>query len=81
MDQSQIISKLEPIFQEVFDMPELKLNGAMNAADVEGWDSLAHIRLVVTVEQSLGVQFSTAEISELKNVGEFADLIRSKINS
>ena len=48
------------------------------AQDVDGWDSLAHIRLVVSIEKALGLRFSAAEISGLVNVGEMAELILKK---
>ena len=50
----------------------------LSAADVDGWDSLSHIRLVLAVSKAFGVKFSASEIGNLKNVGEFADLIEKK---
>jgi len=55
----------------------------MTAADVDGWDSLAHINLIIAVERKLGIKFATAEISRMKepdqNVGTFLRLIESKV--
>lgn len=79
MDRSPIFPRLTAVFQDVFDEDTLQLFPTMTAQDVEGWDSLSHIRLVVSVEQAFGVRFSTDEISNLENVGEFVDLIESKL--
>jgi acyl carrier protein len=78
MDQAQIYSKLTTVFRDVFDEDDLKLTPETTADDVDGWDSLSHIRLILAVSKSFGVKFSASEIGGLKNVGEFADLIQKK---
>ena len=78
MDQAQIYSKLTTVFRDVFDEDDLKLTPETTADDVDGWDSLSHIRLVLAVSKSFGVKFSASEIGGLQNVGEFADLIQKK---
>jgi len=75
---SPTLDSLQPIFQEVFDDDDLIITSLTAAADVDGWDSLAHIRLVVAIERSFDLRFSASEISELKNVGEMCELIISK---
>ena len=70
-----IIEKLLPIFQNVFDDDELIITSLTTAKDISGWDSLAHIRLVVAIEKSFHLRFSANEISELENVGEMINLI------
>ena len=52
---------------------------ATTAADVEGWDSLAHINLVVAIEKKYKVKFALGELQELKNVGDMADLLATKL--
>ena len=64
--------------EEVFDDDDLTISSSTAAADVDGWDSLAHIRLVVAIERAFDLRFSASEISELKNVGEMCELIISK---
>ncbi|MET4278985.1 MULTISPECIES: acyl carrier protein [unclassified Bradyrhizobium] len=78
MDQTQIYSKLATVFREVFDEDELELEPETTADDVDGWDSLSHIRLVLAVSKAFGIKFSASEIGGLKNVGEFVELIRKK---
>jgi len=78
MEKTQVFSKLTTVFREVFDEDELNLTPQTTADDVDGWDSLSHIRLVLAVSRAFGVKFSASEIGNLKNVGEFADLIEKK---
>jgi acyl carrier protein len=76
----EVTEKLQNVFRDVFDNPDIVLRDDMTAKDVEGWDSLNHILLVVAVETDFGITFETAEISELKNVGDFIKLIQRKLN-
>lgn len=78
MDQTQIYTKLATVFREVFDEDDLELQPETTADDVDGWDSLSHIRLVLAVSKAFGIKFSASEIGGLKNVGEFVELIRKK---
>jgi acyl carrier protein len=63
-------AQMQEVFRKVFDDPALVLRDEMTAEDVEGWDSLAHINLIVAIEKQFGVKFATAEIAGLKRVGE-----------
>ena len=74
-----IKGKLQEIFQEVFDDEEIELFDAMTAADVEDWDSLSHITLILELEAAFGIRFTTKEVLATKNVGEFIALIGSKV--
>ena len=77
---SNIFDKLIPIFRNVFDDDELIINETTNAEDIDEWDSLSHIRLIVSHEIEFGVKFKTTEISDLRNVGDFIDLLKSKLD-
>jgi acyl carrier protein len=79
MQTGEIYAKLTPIFHDLFDDPELVLSSAMSASDVDGWDSLNHVRLVLAVQKAFSVKFSALEISRLANVGEFVELIQAKL--
>jgi len=74
----EIKARLTSVFHEVFDDDELALTPELTADDVEGWDSLAHIRLILSTQKAFGVKFSPSETSRLKNVGELAALIKQK---
>ena len=71
-------AKLTEVFHDVFDDDSIVVTPELTANDVEEWDSLSHIRLVVAVEKTFGLKFSAAEVGRLKNVGEFMSLIQSK---
>lgn len=75
---TEIYRQLTAVFHDVFDDESIALRPDMTAADVEGWDSFNHIRLVVSVEQKFGVRFGSSEVGELKNVGEFVALIERR---
>jgi acyl carrier protein len=73
-----LIKQLLPIFRNVFDDDNLIIMPSTTAQDIDGWDSLAHIRLIVAIEKSFSLRFSAAEISDLENVGQMANLILAK---
>ena len=75
--------QMQTVFRNVFNDDELVLRDEMTAMDVDGWDSLAHINLVIALERHFKIKFATAEISGLKdegqNIGTFAALIQKKL--
>ena len=75
MTREEIYDKLNEVFQDIFDDEELTVNDATVASDVDGWDSLEHINLIVAVERSFGIKFTMGETTGLKNVGEMVDKI------
>lgn len=76
-----ILSQLQPIFREVLDQPDLVLTRESNANNVEDWDSLAHINLVIAVERHFGIKFALGELQDLKNLGDMIDLIHKKLEA
>jgi acyl carrier protein len=76
---AEIYDRLTGILQAVFGDDDLVATPGMTADDVEGWDSLSNIRLIMSVEKRFSVKFSASEIGKLKNVGELAELIAAKI--
>ena len=78
MDTAAHYSTLTQVFHDVFDDDSIVVTPQLTADQVDEWDSLAHIRLVVAVEKKFGMKFSAAEVGRLKNVGEFVSLIASK---
>jgi acyl carrier protein len=78
MDRTQVLAQLSAIMQEVLDDPNVNLTPATTADDVEGWDSMSNITFVVEVERRFGVKFNTAEIEEMRNVGDMLDIIAAK---
>ena len=76
--EDTIIAGLTSVFREVFDDDELVLTPDLTANDVDGWDSLAHIRLILSVQKKFGVKFSPIEMNRLKNVGDLIALTKQK---
>jgi acyl carrier protein len=79
VNQEQILAGVREIIGDVLDQPDIEINPATTAADVEGWDSFNHINIVVAVESRFGVKFNTAEIEEVHNVGELVALVQQKM--
>jgi acyl carrier protein len=75
------INELIPIFRSVFDDDDLIITALSAAQDIDGWDSLAQIRLIISIEKIFGIKFSAIEISGLQNVGDMVQLINSKKNA
>jgi len=78
MTQSEVIEKLQGIFDDIFLEP-VKLTPALSAKEVPEWDSLLHISLIVAVEKEFGIRFRVGEVEATHNVGEFADLIARRM--
>ena len=71
------LSQLQSIFEDIF-FDEVNLLPETTAEDVDEWDSLMHVTVVVAIEKHFGISFSTGEVEEVKNVGELCKLIDSK---
>ena len=80
MERSAILEKLNGIFTDVLDNDDIKINETSTANDIEEWDSLTHIQLVVAIEKSFKVKFTTYEIQIWKNVGDMVNSIQAKLN-
>jgi acyl carrier protein len=74
-----IKQRLNAVFRDLFDDEALSVHEAMTAKDVEGWDSLNHINLIVAVEKEFKIKFTTREVNGLANVGDFIVLIDRKL--
>jgi len=70
---------LNGIFCEVFDDATLNIKRETTADDIDDWDSLSHLNLVIAVEMKFGVKFALGELQSLKNVGDMADLVDKKL--
>jgi acyl carrier protein len=74
------LERLGGVFRDVFDAEDLTITRQSTAADVPGWDSLMHVRLILETEKVFGVRFTTSEVASLANVGELVDTIERKVN-
>jgi acyl carrier protein len=78
MDSATVKSRLDKIFQDIFDDPSLQITESTTASDIDAWDSLTHIDLIVQVEKEFKIKLSTGEVRGLKDVGDFITLIAGK---
>ncbi len=78
MDRQSVIEQVNGILEDIIDEGPVGLSEATVPADVKGWDSLAHIQLVVAVEKHFDIKFTSEEILLWKNVGEMVDCILRK---
>jgi acyl carrier protein len=78
METTDIVSRLTPIFRDVFNDDALVVSEGMTAADVPTWDSLSNINMIIAVEKAFGAKFSIKDVRNLKNVGELLELIKRK---
>jgi acyl carrier protein len=74
----EVLVRMAQVVRDVLDLDELQLTETMSAKDVDGWDSLAHIRILIAIEAEFGVRFETSEMAALPTVGAFAELILRK---
>ena len=79
MEKKEIMAKIQEIFRDVFDDEELIISEDTTSDDVEEWDSLSHIQLVVAIEKGFGLKLTSKEILSWEDVGEMADVILSKL--
>lgn len=79
MDKGQILKELNEIFIDILENDEIVLNENTTAADIEEWDSLNHIQLVVAIEKHFKIRFTSKEIQSWSNLGEMINTIDSKL--
>ncbi|MDR1642019.1 MAG: acyl carrier protein [Clostridiales bacterium] len=78
MTRAAILEKVNSIFQENFDDDSIVVTEETTAKDVEDWDSLEHINLIVAMEKAFGINFKMGETLSMKNVGEMLDIIQAR---
>jgi acyl carrier protein len=78
IDESQIYARLTQIFRDVFDDESIDVTSDLAARDVDGWDSIAHIRLMLTIEKAFKIKFSTLELGRLQDVGGLVKSIEKR---
>ena len=75
----EIVTELNGIFRQVFDDDAIVITRETTSSDIDGWDSLSHMNLVIAVEMAFKVKFALGELQTLKNVGDMIDLIARKM--
>lgn len=79
MTREDVYEKLNEVFRDVFDDDEITVSDDTTADDIDDWDSLEHVNLIVEVENTFGIKFNMGEVNNMKNVGEMVDKILSKL--
>lgn len=79
MTEKEVMKNLQDIFRDQFDNGEIILTDETTAADIEGWDSLAHMELIFRVESFFSIRFAMGEINSFANVGEMCQSICSHL--
>ena len=79
MTTEEIIQQLTPLFRNILDNDDLVITYKTTASDIEEWDSLTHIQLIVAIEKHFKIRFKSGEITGFKNVGEMCDAIALKL--
>ncbi|WP_199186787.1 acyl carrier protein [Blastopirellula marina] len=75
------MSKLSELLDDVMDLDDVEITEDTTARDVEDWDSLSNVRLMVTIERAFGISFTNAEIEGFGRVGDIIDLIQKKTSA
>lgn len=78
MEKKQILADVQEIFRDVLDNEDIEINFDSVADDIEEWDSLSHIQLIVAIEKHFKIKFNSKELMEWKTVGDMIDCINSK---
>ncbi len=79
MTREEVLDKLNEIFRDVFDDDSIEVCDSTTSADIEGWDSLEHINLVLAVEQEFDFKFEMGQVVSMKDVGEMVDIILAEL--
>lgn len=79
MSRAEIFEKLNLVFQDVFDDESITVSEQTTANDIEDWDSLEHINLIVSVEEAFDMKFSMGQVVSMKDVGAMVDIIEQTI--
>lgn len=79
MERKEIFEKLNEIFRNVLDNDEIEVGETTRADDIEEWDSLSHIQMIVAIEKTFKLKFNSREVMKWDNVGEMVDTIIKKI--
>ncbi len=78
MEREEVFERLNNVFRDVFDDDSIVVNENTTSNDIEDWDSLEHINLIVAVEQEFGMKFNMGEVTTMKNVGDMVNIILNR---
>lgn len=79
MNSIEIMKKVQDIFIDILEEPSIRLENETTANDIEDWDSLTHIQLIVEIEKQFNIEFKLEEVQGFRNVGEMCECISRKL--
>lgn len=79
MDRKLVLDKTVQIFADVMDVDPGTVSAATTADDIETWDSISHVRLIMSLESAFGASFTNAEIGSFQKLGDIADTMAAKL--
>ncbi len=79
MEREAIFDRLNKVFRTIFDDENITVNEETTSDDIEDWDSLEHINLIVAIDQEFGIKFSMGEVTNMKNVGDMVNIIMERL--
>ena len=74
-----LMSDLQDVFRDIFEDDDIVIHDEMTAEDIEEWDSLMHINLIIAIEKRFNVRFTTKDVMDLQNVGQFLSMLETKM--
>ncbi|MCR5267169.1 MAG: acyl carrier protein [Lachnospiraceae bacterium] len=80
MSREEVFEKVQELFRDVFDDDDLRISDQTNSDEIDDWDSLEHISLIISMEKEFSMKFDIKEVNKLENVGEMIDLILRKMD-
>lgn len=78
MNNEKIFERINNVFRDIFDDESIIVTETTTANDIEDWDSLEHINLILALEEEFGLKFTMGEVTGMKNVGEAAEIISAR---
>ena len=79
MNREDVLRRIQDIFRDVFNDLAVQISEATIASDIEEWDSLEQINIILAVEKTFKIRFDIDQIEELKSIGKMIDIIMAKL--
>ena len=79
MNEKQLLNQVNQIFKEVLEIEELSLKGKEHIIDIDGWDSLNHVKIILVIKSEFNIRLKASEVFEIEIIDELIEAIRSKI--
>ena len=78
MNRAEIMDKVTAIFHDIFNNEDIIISNNTSSTDIDDWDSISHITLIIEIEDTFDIRFSLKEVSSMKNVGEMLDILENR---